>query len=499
MSEILRVAHLNKEYSGVQVLRDFSLTVNAGEVHALIGHNGAGKSTVVRLLSGSEQPTSGGFFVGGHPAVMSSPRIARDFGIYTVFQELRVIDQMTISQNIFLGGELNNKGFVLSREMDRQAHDLLKSYGLSHLDVRQKVRDLSHAEKQLIEIVSAMNGKPKLLILDEPTTALQISEVNTLLETVRKLADQGVAFIFITHKIAEAFSVCSHVTILRNGITVSSGPISQVSQKQVLQHVVGSTVIETDRRRELVSGEPGGQVVLTVQNLRSDVLNVSKMVVERGSVLGLYGLVGSGRTELLETIFGARKFSSGTMLLEGKEYRPHSPVDAVQAGVFLLSEDRKRTGIVPQMSAKTNMVLASLHDFQRWGFVRRGGVNMKVQEYVQKLTIQGNIEGPISHLSGGNQQKVLIARWLIPRGILLMLDEPTKGVDIGVKAQIHTIIRALADEGYAVLVVSSEVEEIAVVSDRVAVMANGMIRAVLCGAEIVERTLIEESLVGGQR
>ncbi|UOF89570.1 sugar ABC transporter ATP-binding protein [Fodinisporobacter ferrooxydans] len=491
---IMTAANLQKSYSGVTVLHDFSLTIRPGEVHALIGHNGAGKSTVIRMLSGSELPTSGRIFVNGGEASLSSPRIARHLGIYTVFQELRLIDELTIAQNIFLGNEISSKGFLNKQRMEQLARDILHSHKLGYLDVKTKVKHLSHAEKQLIEIVSSLNNDARLILLDEPTTALQAAEIENLLDTIRSLSKKGISFLFITHKIDEAFSVCSHVTVLRNGHMVSSVPIEQTNQKQVLEYVAGRELVEVQHKESY--NRKQAEVCLNVQDLKSDVLDIRSFVLRRGQIVGLYGLVGSGRTEFLETLFGARRYTSGEIFLEGHLYRPKSPVHAVRNGILLLTEERKRNGIVPLMDSRTNMILASLRDFQKFGFLERSKIEQRTSEYVAKLSIQGDIRQPITSLSGGNQQKVLLARWLLPNGRILMLDEPTKGVDIGVKTEIHAIIRNLAREGYAILVVSSEVEEIVAVSDTVAVMQQGSIKTLLEGEDISEERLLTESLEG---
>lgn len=495
MSGIMEAVNLSKSYSGVTVLRDFSLRIQPGEVHALIGHNGAGKSTVIRMLSGSEPPTDGIIRVDNETVSLSSPKSARDLGIYTVFQELRLIDQLSIAQNIFLGKELRSHGFLNQRKMEQDAQAILVSHGLGHLDVRRQVKTLSHAEKQLVEIVSSLNNDARFILLDEPTTALQATEIENLLDTIRNLSERGISFLFITHKIKEAFSVCTHVTVLRNGRVVSSTPVEQTSEQQVLQYVAGTEKVEiTQRTITTQSSEAAG--VLEVRHLRSDVLNVPHFLVRKGQVVGFYGLVGSGRTEFLEALFGAHRYTSGEMMLGGERYHPKSPTQAVRRGVLLLTEERKRNGIVPLMNAQTNMILASLRNFHRLGFLKRKAIDRRTNEFVKRLSIKGDVYQPIVRLSGGNQQKVLLGRWLLPSGQLLLLDEPTKGVDIGVKMEIHVMIRQLASEGYAVLVVSSEAEEIMAVSDVVAVMHRGTIKAMLTGADISEERLLTESLEG---
>ncbi len=492
--EFLKVENLEKSYGGVTVLRDFSLTIRPGEVHALIGHNGAGKSTVIRMLSGSQNPSSGKLYINGSEVALSSPRSARNMGIYTVFQELRLIDELTITENFFLGKEIRVNGFINKREMVKVTSEVLSKHNLGHLNVLEKAKSLSHASKQLVEIVSALNNDAKLILLDEPTTALQMSEIQDLLQTIRILSRIGISFLFITHKIDEAFSVCTHLTILRNGQMISSSSIDKTNRDEVLASVAGKKIVTVKKATILDTMQ--SDVALEVSHLKSDVLDIQQFKVNKGEVIGIYGLVGSGRTEFLETIYGARKYISGNMRLNGYLYRPKSPIYALRHGVLLLTEERKQNGIIPQLSSRINMILANLRQFNQGGFLQKRLIKSKTDEFINKLSIKGDMEQPIERLSGGNQQKVLLARWLLPEGQLLMLDEPTKGVDIGVKTEIHMMIRDLAKEGYAVLVVSSEVEEIIAVSDVVAVMNTGKISSVLRGSDIIEEKLLTESMEG---
>ncbi|RIV18209.1 sugar ABC transporter ATP-binding protein [Alicyclobacillaceae bacterium I2511] len=493
----IRVENLSKSYSGVTVLHDFSLVIRPGEVHALIGHNGAGKSTVIRMLSGSEAPTAGEIILDGQPVNLTSPRIARHLGIYTVFQELRLIDELTVSQNIFLGKELSSKGFSNKKKMNDLALTLLKGHNLSHIDVTAKLKSLSHAERQLIEIMSCITNDARLILLDEPTTALQSKEVQDLMNTIRELSQKNISFLFITHKIEEAFSVCTHVTVLRNGQMISSKSIAETNQNEVFEYVAGHKIVEVNSWKR--NSGNALEVVLEVKNLKSDVLEIDSLRVKRGEVIGLYGLVGSGRTELLETLYGARPHTSGNMSLVGKPYHPKSPSVAVRSGVFLLTEERKINGIIPQLNSKMNMIIASVDKFQKFNFLRNHEVDQQTMKFVERLSIKGDMREPIVRMSGGNQQKVMLARWLIPNGQVLMLDEPTKGVDIGVKAEIHAIIRDLAKQNYAILVVSSEVEEIVAVSDIVAVMQGGRIKTMLEDNDITENRLLAESMEGTQK
>lgn len=488
---VLAAEHVTKSYNSVVVLDDFSISIRPGEVHSLIGHNGAGKSTVIRMLSGSELPTTGSIRINATPVELSSPVIAQRNGIYTVYQELHVIDEMTVTENIFLGHEITSYGFVDRARMRKVTAELLTQYHAEKLNPDMKMKHLSHAHKQLVEIISALHHQARVILLDEPTTALEAGEIAFLLETIRKLTRTGVSFLFITHKLDEAFAVSDHVTVLRNGKTVLSNPIEHVSKEAVVQSVVGQKLEKSSR----VQNRAFGETVLAVDNLQSEVLRGASLELHVGEVIGLYGLVGSGRTELLESIYGARRLQSGSMRLFGHPYRPKSPIHALKAGLRLLTEERKRTGIIPQLDGRVNMTLSSLHRFQRGGFVQRQSVNRTVQEYVGRLAIQGDMTRPIMRLSGGNQQKVLLAKWLLREGTVLLLDEPTKGVDIGVKAEIHAMIRDLAHQGHSLIVVSSEVEEILDISDTVVVMSEGRTKSTVFKAETVtEQALLVEAM-----
>lgn len=489
---VVLAKNIGKSYNNVVVLENFSITIGSGEVHALIGHNGAGKSTVIRLLSGSELPSSGAISVLAEDVQLTSPSVAQKHGIFTVYQELHLIDEMTVADNIFLGRELHKRGFVNRKSMASIATKLLAEHHEHRIDVTTKVKHLSHAKKQLIEIISALNNQAKLILLDEPTTALESEEIAILLDTIRGLTKTGVSFLFITHKLDEAFAVADHVTVLRNGRTVLQTSTQEANREEVVRSVVGKELTVFNKTSVNASFT---EKALEINDLRSDVLTGVNLKVHKGQVIGLYGLVGSGRTEVLETIFGIRRFSMGNMALFGKPYKPRSPLQALRAGVRLLTEDRKLTGIIPQMDSRMNMALSSLYSMQSYGFINRRMVMQSTDEFVSTLSIKGDMSRPIVRLSGGNQQKVLLARWLMLTGAILLLDEPTKGVDIGVKAEIHGIIRNLASEGYAIIVVSSEVEEIMTVSDSIIVMSEGRTKDRVYDAQsVTEDELLFEAM-----
>ena len=498
-STVLVADHLVKMYNNVVVLEDFSIVIRPGEVHALFGHNGAGKSTVIRMLSGTEVPTTGSLEVEGNEVHFKNPLAAQRAGIYTVYQELHLIEEMTVEENVYLGRELHRNGVVDRASMRNATLKLLAEHHSERLHPDTRVKTLPHAQKQLIEIISALHNDARLILLDEPTTALEKEEIDRLLQIIRELRKKGVSFLFITHKLDEAFAVSDYVHVLRNGKTVMTGAVADISHEQVVRYVIGKTLEETKadsfEKVSQVNQTSVGECLLEMSNVAASGLQDVSLRVHRGEVLGLYGLVGSGRTEVLETIFGVRKVTGGSMTLQGHKYHPKSPAKALESGVRLLTEERKKSGIIPQLDGRINMGLAALNTHQNLGFILKKKLYGAIAEMGQKLSIKGDLNQAVVRLSGGNQQKVLLARWLLLPGDLLLLDEPTKGVDIGVKQEIHGIIRELSQSGYAVIVVSSEVEEIMEVSNRIAVMVDGrMLDRVFDVADTTEEQLLRRAM-----
>ncbi|WP_024285962.1 sugar ABC transporter ATP-binding protein [Cellulomonas sp. KRMCY2] len=479
----LRAHDVIKRYSGVPVLKGVSVAVRPGQVVGLVGHNGAGKSTLLRILAGATNPDGGRLEVDGQALALASPADALEAGIATVYQELSLLPNLTVTQNVFLGTESARAGIMLREDMRRRAQDLIERFELK-LDVDRRLGDYPVATRQLLEIAIATHRDAKYLLLDEPTTSLEGDQVERFLAKVRSLAnDEGLGILFVDHKLDELYSVASDIVALVDGEVRISGCVDAVSRADVVQAIAGpdhrplagrgaSSVPEApDATRNPVDDRPAA---LEVRELRTPVLQGVSLRAHPGRVLGLYGLVGSGRTEFLRALVGLDAAASGDIELRGCPYHPRNPAAAQRAGLVYLTEERKIDGIVPGLDSATNVALPILGSFTRLGFLDHRAMRRGASSYLDQLRVLGNRNAPVVSLSGGNQQKVLLARALAQEPTVLLLDEPTKGVDLGVKAEIHRIIRALAhDEGLTVVLVSSEEDEILEVSDDVVIFAHG--------------------------
>ncbi len=478
----LSAESIGRHYGQTRALHDVSVTLRRGEVHGIAGHNGAGKSTLLRILSGAEQPDSGRLLLDGEPVTLGSPAAALAAGVVCVYQELSLAQNLTVAQNIFLGGELHRAGTALDRRMNAEAARLLEQFELP-LRPTDTVSRLPVASRQMVEILRALHRKASYILLDEPTTALQPAQIDVLFTQLRRLvAEQQVAVAIIDHKLDELYAVADRITVLADGELVFSQTAADARREDVIHAIVGTG----DRRALQAIAEPeravtvrdsaavGGATVLELRGLTSHRLAQVDLAVPAGRVLGIYGLIGSGRTRLLRTIMGLEAVTGGRMTVEGRPRRFRSPAQAMRSGIAYVSEERKADGFVPGRDALDNAVLPVLRRFSQWGVVHRRQGQRAAAEQLAAVGIRGDVRGPIERLSGGNQQKAMLAKALLQQPRLLLLDEPTKGIDIGTKAQIHDIIRRLAHEsGVAVVVVSSEEEEILSVADDVAIMRAG--------------------------
>lgn len=482
----MEVFGLCKSYNSNVVLRDINLTFASGQIHALVGHNGAGKSTLLRMLAGVERPDVGDIVIDDEHVRFMSPRDAYTHGIACVYQELRVIDHLTVADNMFLGQEPRRGMFLNKRVMWESANKILGKYGLNvPPDIR--ARQLSHAQKQLLEIISALQRDAKFLFLDEPTTSLEYNQIDLFLDTIRRIAgEQNVGIILVTHKLNEVYKVSDRIHVLCDGELVLSGATSETSRDNVARFVVGSnrnymlgsdaqdgaTQIKTlaERENQLSSAQP----VLEVRNLSTDFVHDISVTVKPGQVIGIYGLVGAGRTEFLRALFGIDKLTSGEMRIDGKPFAPRSPAHAISHGVAFLTEERRVNGFVPELNCIENAALPVYPRYSKVGFIQSRKLRRVVSRELEGLQVRGDVNGPMKFLSGGNQQKILFARAFLQEPKILLLDEPTKGIDIGVKDEIHQIIRRWAEmKGTGIIVISTEEEEILEVSDEVMVFAGG--------------------------
>ncbi|MHA7179395.1 sugar ABC transporter ATP-binding protein [Arthrobacter sp. MDB2-24] len=488
MTSGLVVSSISKSYGPTNALTDVSLTIRPGSVVALIGHNGAGKSTLLRSLSGAEVPDTGSIEVDGLSDQFQSPSDATAAGIACVYQELSLVDELTVAENLFLGTEQRTGPFLNRKEMNRRADDLCQEYGIPARGT-DLVGKLPVAQRQLLEVVRAINRNAKYLLLDEPTTALEQEQVENLLGIIRRLtAERGLGVLLVDHKLDEVFAIADHIVGLANGRIVLDSPIETVDRLAVIDAIVGDhatvddslmsnaelSIADLEVLDEAKRSDRFGEVVLTAERLSGNGLAGVSLDVHAGEVLGIYGLIGAGRSRFLRSVFGAQAIAQGQLTLHGKEYKPKEPADAISKGVAFLSEERKSDGFIPQFSSVDNAVLPVLDRFTTSGVLNWKGLRKSARESLSQVTIRGDINNPITSLSGGNQQKALFARATIQQPRLLLLDEPTKGVDIGAKREIHRIIKDLAREkNVAVIVVSSEEEELTMLADSIVVFRHG--------------------------
>jgi ABC-type sugar transport system ATPase subunit len=483
----LRMQGITKSFPGVIALADVSLTVEFGRIHAIVGENGAGKSTLMKVLSGAYQPTSGVIEIAGAEARMRRPADAQRLGIRMVHQELNLAPDLTVAENVFLGRMPRRWGIVDRARMVADTAELLARLGAS-IDARARLGDLSISQQQLVEIAKAYAADPRIIVLDEPTSSLSEGETAALFSILRRMKARGVAIIYISHRLKEVLDIADDVTILRDGTMIDSRPAAGITASEMIRHMVGREVTNVFPKSPAVIGAP----VLRVEGL-SDGRNFSNISLEarRGEILGLTGLVGAGRTELARVIFGLECPVAGRILIDGKPVTIRSPADAVRAGIAYVPEDRKAMGIVPAMNIRENISLPILRRISRAGRISYRHDVALARKYVRDLGISPpDPDRRISLLSGGNQQKAVIAKWLSTKPTVLILDEPTRGVDVGAKAEIHRIIGELVAKGMAVIMISSELIEVIGVCDRVLVMRDGQATALLNRDELTEERIM---------
>ena len=468
----LIVAGLTKSYPGVQALRDVSFEVRSGEIHALLGENGAGKSTLLKILSGAVRPDTGTISLDGRPLALNSPLQAREAGIALIHQELALVPHLSATANIFLGRELT-RGVQLDRAaMARRAKELVGRLGLD-LDVDRPVRTLSMAQRQCVEIARALLYEARVLALDEPTSSLTGIERDRLFEVLRQLRADGVAIIYVSHRLEELAAIADRATVMRDGKVIDTIPVATASRATLVAMMVGRDLSELQRTEY----RPPTESAVRVEALSSStgLQNIS-FEAFRGQIFGIAGLVGSGRTELLRAIFGADGTGSGRIFINGKAFVPTSVRAAIRHRIGLLPEDRKGQALFGRMSIRSNVTVASLERFASGGFVRRRERNAEADRLIADLDLRPRDGSrPVGVLSGGNQQKAIVGRWLSARNNILLVDEPTRGVDVGAKAEIYRILETLTRSGGAVIMVSSDLPEILQMSDRIAVMREGRI------------------------
>ncbi len=472
----LELVGISKAFAGVRAAAGVSFDVRPGEVHALLGENGAGKSTLIKIMSGVQHADSGELRVDGQARRFSSPREARAAGIATVHQELLLFPELTVAENIFLGHAPRGAGRSIDWKATRQrARELLDSLECFELDVDAKVGTLSVANRQRVEIARALSQSPRVLIMDEPTAALAEADVQRLLDVVRTLRSRGVGIVYVSHRMPEIFALADRVTVLRDGEHVATHPIAEVNHDKLVSLMVGRPVDQLYPKSAVAIGA----ALLEVKGVsyRSRVQDIS-FTLHAGEILGIAGLVGSGRTELAHTIFGVTPATAGTITLDGKVVTITSPAQARDLGIAYIPEDRGLQGLIRPQTIRENASLAVLEKVSTGSFIRRAAESLLAVESIKKFGIRAR--GPeqiVRQLSGGNQQKVVLAKWLATNPRVLIMDEPTRGIDVGAKAEIHALISRLAQQGMAILMISSELPEVLGMSDRVLVMNSGRIVA----------------------
>lgn len=466
-----RASRITKSFAGVGVLHGVDFVVRPGTIHGLFGHNGAGKSTLLKILAGAQPQDDGALSIAGRAITLASPRDALEQGIACVYQELRLISNLTVAENLFLGRELRRNGLKDGNGMAAYTQSLLDGYGL-RTAASARVGALSHPEKQMVEVIANLDRKARFLFLDEPTTALDGGQAASLLAAIRRIAlERQIGVVLVSHKLDEVLGVCDEATVLSGGRVILHAEREKLKKETIVDAIVGDAHHAGPAR--LSRAPADGKTFLEVRGLVGRRLSGVTLAAKTGEVLGVYGLVGSGRTRFLRSLFGTEPVTGGEILIDGKRYEPRSARDALAAGIALLTEERKRDGFIPLMSAYENVVLSTLKRYRMNGLIDHAAAARSARHTLARIGTRGRLDAPIKSLSGGNQQKVLFGRIIEQDARLILLDEPTKGVDIGAKQDIYEIIRSLADEGRCVVVVSSEEEELLEIADRVTVFHHG--------------------------
>jgi len=494
---VLEVTGVDKSFAGVRALRGVDFTLRPAEVHALIGENGAGKSTLIKVMTGVYRPDAGTVRLAGTAREFRNPLEAQAAGISTIYQEVNLVPLMSVARNLYLGREPRRLGLVDTGRMNREAAEVLGRYGVD-VDVTRPLRTLGLGAQQMVALARAVQIDARVVIMDEPTSSLEPREVETLFSVIRRLKEQGIAVVYVSHRLDELYAVCDRVTVMRDGEVVHTGDIAKLERLRLVSLMLGremaavrekgTTAFDTGRR-DVRDGQPALRASgLTVRHRVQDV----SVDVHPGEVVGLGGLLGAGRSETAKAIVGALGTESGTVEVEGRALRRRSPAASIRAGVVMLPEDRKVEGIIPNLSVRENISLAALPRLSRAGIVSRAKQDEVVRFFMERLRIKAS--GPdqkVGDLSGGNQQKVLLARWLCLNPKVLLLDEPTRGIDVGAKAEVQALIDELAGEGLGVLLISSDLEELIEGSDRVVILKDGKVVGHLAGEEVTEEGLLD--------
>ena len=493
MAEVLLdIKGLEKTFHGVRALKGVNLTVNKGEIHALMGENGAGKSTLIKVLTGIYQKNGGTICFDGEEINAKTPIEANEKGISTIYQELNLVLFQTVYENLFLGREPRTKfGSIDRKAMISEAKRILEELGIE-IDVTRPLKNYSTAIQQMVAIARAVSINAKLVIMDEPTSSLDTHEVQVLFRIIRQLKSKGISVIFISHKLDEIFEICDRLTVFKDGEYVGDYDIGELNQLKLISLMVGKDTVELERNKQGYEFA-NAKVIAEMKDIRQGMrLNGINIEIKQGEVVGLAGLLGSGRTELAQVLFGSGMPDNGEIFWWGEKAGIHSPADAIKKGMGFCTEDRKTEGIIPHLSVRENITIALLPKLNSFGFVKTKEQDEIVRSYIDRLKIKTPTpEQAICNLSGGNQQKVLLARWMCMNPKLMILDEPTRGIDVGAKAEIEQLIQEFSKSGISVLMISSEIAELERNCDRIIVMREGRVIGELAGDQISQDKVME--------
>ncbi len=486
---LVTMTAIDKHFPGVHALDGAQFALQPGEIHALLGENGAGKSTMMKILSGIYRPDGGEIRYKGQPVQIASPRAAQELGISMIHQELNLMPHLTLAQNVFIGREPHKGIWLDEQALNRQTQQLFDTMHLK-LDPRTKVADLTVAKQQMVEIAKALSYQSEVLIMDEPTAALTETEIDELFTIIDGLRQRGVGIVYISHRLEEIKRICNRITVMRDGRYIDTVDAQAVTIDQIISMMVGRTIYESAPEIAKQQEQP---TVLAVRGLqRAGLLNDISFELKQGEILGFAGLMGAGRTEVARAVFGADRIDAGEIFIHGKRTQINSPSDAVAHGIGYLSEDRKRYGLALGMDVESNVVLASIKKFLgALGWVRRGATHATAQRYVKALAIKTpGVQQRVRNLSGGNQQKVVIGKWLTAETEILIFDEPTRGIDVGAKSEIYKLLNDLAAQGKSIIMISSELPEILRMSHRIIVMCEGRITGELAAGEATQEAIM---------
>ena len=488
---LLEIKHISKRFGVTQALDDVSLTLYPGEIHALLGENGAGKSTLIKIMTGIHKPDQGEIWLEGEPLAIHNPSDAQAYGLAAIHQEPMIFPDLNVAENIFISHR--QRGAIVNwRQMYREAAEVLSRLGIN-LDVRSAARGLTLAQQQAVEIAKAMSLKVRVLIMDEPTASLSAHEVEQLFKLTRALRDQGVSIVYISHRIEEVFTISDRVTVLRDGRFISSAPLGDVTPDSVIHDMVGRELAEFFAKSETQKGN----VLLEVNQLgKNHVFEGIDFKLHAGEVLGFAGLVGSRRTDVGLALFGIAPADDGTVLLDGRPIQIRSPQQAVRLGIAYVTEDRRQLGLTMPMSIVANISLPVLKSFtNRFGLIKQQKERDTAEQFRQRLAISTpSVDLEVGKLSGGNQQKVMLSKWLNTHPRLLILDEPTRGIDVGAKAEVHHFINELAAEGIGIILISSDLPEVLAMSDRILVMREGRQMGIFDRAEATQKKVMTAAM-----